>query len=312
VIVLHHSAGRVFELGSRPIGAPLFLWGRFALDAFFVLSGFLLARLTLNNNTPAGGFLLLRFARILPLYWVLTIAFYISQFVMPGRLSGNPTTWQFFVQSMFLSLNQRHPLLFVAWTLQLEAVLYLSLALGLVVRKWANTLLVASAVIIVVAVSTRQWLYLDFILGFASATLAQRRRIDCIRSRWLALACSAGLLVTGGIKLEGVQEVAWFGFLLGCLIYSATFTQLGIPRFLSTLGDAAFSIFLVQVFVFAIVGKIGETLDIPDEIIKFAWSPLMALASVGLGFVIYFGFERRLNAFVLKKIKILINTFRSQ
>ena len=80
-------------LGVILVHTHIFTPGRFGVQLFFLVSGYLLADL---GNLSTRDFLIRRGFRLLPLYWIL-LCYYASMF-------GSP--WQFFVS--FLLLQNIH------------------------------------------------------------------------------------------------------------------------------------------------------------------------------------------------------------
>jgi peptidoglycan/LPS O-acetylase OafA/YrhL len=120
------------------------------VDLFFVLSGFLIGGIVLDNRRAANFitvFYARRALRILPLYWLLLVAFAASSALLAGRISagadewlhGNPQslfTYLTFGQNIatgFFSPQVAEPgWLNVTWSLAVEEHFYLVVPLALV------------------------------------------------------------------------------------------------------------------------------------------------------------------------------------
>lgn len=217
VAVAHAGAigyGHQPMLGITEVGAM-------AVDAFFVLSGFLVARSYLQLNS-LGRYAWHRFLRIMPGFWVclLVTAVVVAPLiaVLEGRpaLSVFPQAWSyvgqngalfmrdFAVAGLPVSTHQPYVVNGALWTLFYEAVCYVGVGvlgvLGVLRRRpWlvvAGTL----ATFAVIAgqeaglVPARGELFLRFFLMFGLGTLGllYARRLS-MRGRWAVLA----LLVLG-------------------------------------------------------------------------------------------------------------------
>lgn len=149
-IVCKHSAQVYFdyihpeqiqgELLSNPFFKPLFA-AEFAVDIFFVLSGFLISSILfkdslLNNGIKVGNFYIRRALRMLPIYYfvilivVLANHFHIFPYIFKGPASGSPIA-NIFYYNNFTPRNER----FMNWTwsLAIEEQFYFTFPLFLLV-----------------------------------------------------------------------------------------------------------------------------------------------------------------------------------
>lgn len=107
--------------------------GESGVDVFFVLSGFLMWRVT-NAETTSFAFMRNRIRRIVPVYWIATLAVFacaelgITSRVMPDL--GHLLTSLFFLP--FKGPGGVYPMLIVGWTLNYEMFFYVVFA-GLLV-----------------------------------------------------------------------------------------------------------------------------------------------------------------------------------
>jgi exopolysaccharide production protein ExoZ len=120
-----------------------------AVSAFFVVSGFIMTYITRED---ASQFLQQRLIRIVPLYWLCTLAA-----IAPSMLKGSGRLWEDssfgnIVNSLLFipyrdGAGDIHPLLAVGWTLNLEMFFYVLFATMLVVSRRLAPLLTCLALI---------------------------------------------------------------------------------------------------------------------------------------------------------------------
>jgi len=250
------------------------------VDVFFVLSGFVMAESTAGGRIGAGAFLRARVARIVPVYWLLTLV--AAAAIMSGlRLFGrNDVTLGWLAQSLLFMpgfdgpANDIKPILFVGWTLNYEMLFYLLFAVSLFVRGQRGQHLVLMAMLAALMVAGQAtdsaWLQyygspmlLHFGAGVAVWHLARLGRPGR----------TAGLLI-GGLGLAMLGAIAWLGFSAGgpfarlpigiaatLLVYAAVVLEkdgaaLG-SRFVQRQGDASYALYLLHVFVLQVVGKVA-------------------------------------------------------
>lgn len=116
--------------------------GAGGVDVFFIISGFLMWRITDHPDVTAGGFLLRRIGRVAPLYWIVTL-------ILAGAATAAPRLiWELkpepahVLMSLFFVPHLDpdgipFPLLPPGWTLNYEAVLYLVFTAALLgPRRW--------------------------------------------------------------------------------------------------------------------------------------------------------------------------------
>lgn len=130
VVWFHWSNGGEQE-GYNVVAAR---YGIFGVDLFFVLSGFIMAYTTGGGNARPLAFLARRVARIVPLYWVLTVMIFGVALVMPRLLGATEASLVDLVKSLFFVPFEKsnglvQPMIFLGWTLNYEIFFYLVFAL---------------------------------------------------------------------------------------------------------------------------------------------------------------------------------------
>jgi exopolysaccharide production protein ExoZ len=130
-------------------------FGEFGVDIFFVISGFVIAMVVNIKGQSPAPFLASRIARIVPLYWILTILVLVIAIAHPNLLNSSTGGLSDFLMSLFFIPYKKangliHPLLFVGWTLNYEMAFYLIASLALFAKK-NKTIIISSLVFVVVA-----------------------------------------------------------------------------------------------------------------------------------------------------------------
>lgn len=145
VLVWHYFSTQVAAEPGTPLAAAIGLakasWS--GVDLFFVLSGFLIGGILLDNRTSPNiirNFYIRRACRILPLYLVTLAAFFLAR-----SLSGEPDAWLYrgslpdwsyltFTQNFFMARESQFGAhwLDVTWSLALEEQFYLFVPVVLV------------------------------------------------------------------------------------------------------------------------------------------------------------------------------------
>ncbi len=148
IVVVHHYVPEQFK-------PPLFWSG---VDLFFVLSGFLITDILLKNVEARNyyrTFYLRRAARILPLYWLLLLAFGLVMNIEPEMLGSSFARhlplWSYltFTQNFIYAARNfwRDPWLDVTWSLALEEQFYIFLSIS--VRNLNKKLLIGLSIFLI-------------------------------------------------------------------------------------------------------------------------------------------------------------------
>jgi exopolysaccharide production protein ExoZ len=260
MVVLHHARNSHSWLFN-----PIEDYYAFALgvDIFFVISGFVMY-LAARNEYPTE-FLRKRIIRVVPLYWIATLALVI----LNTRLNFSMLTTEEFVhilKSLFFIPHYSYsrtseiwPYLVPGWTLNYEMFFYLIFCIGLI---FTRTLLLTSVVIGSLAL-------LGFLIESKSAVITfytEPLLIEFLLGMWVAYAYLNNMLskffITclpfGFIGLFSIPFVADADIRLMIKIISSTMIVVGAvaygPRsnyskLLNLLGDASYSIYLTHAVI---------------------------------------------------------------
>lgn len=241
--------------------------GSSGVDLFFVISGFIIARVS-QGRSP-GEFAMARVQRIYPVYLLTAmpyIVFGIAGGAGIGAVAATVTLWPVWQ-------GQYHePLLPVAWSLYFEMFFYAATALWLYNRHWAR----AAATLVILLALTRPsavtgFLLSPIILEFGAGLILARVR----RFPLAGLALAIGLIwlfapdraFEGATMLDPAQaglRLLMYGIPAVLIVYGG----LGLEhRFAATwadplvrIGDASYSIYLTHLMpVHGLVGVSGQT-----------------------------------------------------
>jgi peptidoglycan/LPS O-acetylase OafA/YrhL len=247
--------------------------GTWGVDLFFVISGFIMCHVT---SESARHFLLKRAIRVVPLYWVGTIGVYLVALAAPSLLNRSTASPAMLLQSLaFIPFDKGNgrvqPLLFLGWTLNYEVLFYVLFTLAMALHHARRGLLCAGflgGIVLAGALhhfsGTAAKFYTNpIILEFALGMLAYR--IFVRTSGWradprtasarlsmvvlglgvLALLPWSGPLVAelGHVAARGVPAAVAF------LLITTGASGLRLPRPLTLIGDASYSLYLFHPYV---------------------------------------------------------------
>lgn len=111
-------------------------FGEIGVALFFILSGYIMLYSIDKHNysSSPSTFIIRRFIRIIPLYWILTTLVIIALFKFPHLFKSSHELSENTILSSLFFFNH-DPLLRVGWTLNYEMLFYLILFLSLVISR---------------------------------------------------------------------------------------------------------------------------------------------------------------------------------
>ncbi len=294
-VVINHVFLRAFPgypVDHAPFWAGWFIYGRFAVVVFIVLSGFSLALSPARHGWRLDGvsrFARRRARRILPAYWAaLAFSLAVAWLILPQPGQAVPGTKSVLVNGLLVQNIVGAPSPNRAfWSMAVEAQLYILFPLLLLmVRRWGAIAMVSTVTLVVAAVGifgphisrldtfviqSPPDLAALFAVGILSAGIvgASRARRDW---PWARLALAAVVPVLATIWWQGsvwtLDHLFWVDLALGpaiaCLLAGlatarpggwAPILRLLDARPLRNLGASSYSLYLTHAPIVAIVSE---------------------------------------------------------
>jgi exopolysaccharide production protein ExoZ len=252
VVLLHTWQALTGLHGCQNIGL-VGTFGPFGVDVFFVLSGFIMAT-TAPGRAP-GAFLKQRAIRIVPLYWLVSLAT-IALLARAARLTVAPLP----ATLLFIPTLHTGPYLVVGWTLCYEMLFYAAIAAVLLRPRWGAATLLG----LYVAAGLARLAWGGPLLQFIGSPLIAEFLVGVLIARaprsaltgWfagVAAIASLGLLAWSGYQgvaavSDGGQRVLVYAGPAALLVYATLHLDLRarLWRALAYLGDASYAAYLVH------------------------------------------------------------------
>ncbi|WP_323810808.1 acyltransferase family protein [Sphingobium baderi] len=257
MVVFHHGLSATGHYAIPALSlASLNAIGQSGVDLFFVISGFVMVVSTHYSPKSPAEFLLGRIRRIVPIYWILTLAL-AALLLVTGRMLSDGGPMYLLLSLMFSSqvMTGAYPVLFLGWTLEYEMFFYVLFALGLALPLRNGEVIVPTAVIIALSLLFPVAIAIEFIFGMVVARLY----LAGVGSRFSgAVALSVGfILLLGSLAHPQPLELRWalWGVPASLIVYGAVVTDQLHLRGLIFLGDASYSIYLIQAFLITLTFK---------------------------------------------------------
>ncbi len=299
VVIFHAFGLTAYADGDRHGLAGVGRYGYFGVDVFFVLSGFVIYHSVFARKIGAGEFFRRRLERIVPPYLVLTVVLFIAMWLRPSLFHTLKASFDHLVRSIFyLSFTgYPNPVIYTGWTLEYEMLFYVSAAAAL----WFGTLafkrlpIIMSAGVLIGVVSPKLFgtsgayafltnpIVLEFCFGFFISSIFLEKKCDIYNIVALITALGAVALFDPGhrVIVAGLPSAV---LLFSCMALNNHVT---LPLYLKSplcmLGDASYSIYLIQVF----------SLPLFDRLLHFVHGNIGAnlFAVLATGFTVFVGWS---------------------
>jgi exopolysaccharide production protein ExoZ len=234
VVMVHAVDGAAANSGNRHFGEFATI-GSAGVDVFFIISGFIMYVTACSRSTTPGQFLVERFSRIVPLYWVATFLFMAVAMIGKAPLPD----MRYLLASLALVPASPQPYLAVGWTLIYEMFFYVSLAVALIWRPrhlWIVTV-VLLALVLAGAISRPDWVVAKMYTG--------PLLLEFLAGIWLGVAWSRGAWMISPVVGAGLLVVATAGLVGGYAsgLDSGTYSRVlarGVPALLIVVGMLSF------------------------------------------------------------------------
>jgi len=304
-VVLFHIIGtsEAYGYGTEAL-AVLQGWGANGVDLFFVISGFVMLYTQLESKRTVSDFLKLRIIRIALIYWFVTLLVILLYLLHPSSFSDFKLTpeWALaslgFVSSVTIGSS---PIVNVGWTLEWEMLFYLVFGLSLWFKSWIISLSTTVITLLLIAVLASNFILVEFIAGMAIAILIKKYGFIAHGRASLVIGL---LLLSASISSEvryliESREIL-FGIPSALIVYGAVTTTQVKSRVGKLLGDASYSIYLIQVFSIPIFYKFASYVDIEFNSDLLTLMCLLATA-IG-GTAMYLIVEKPLIGFAKRRV----------
>lgn len=326
LVLFAHIEDRLLGFGERfnvpvnTVGFP----GRLGVDIFFVISGFIMGGLSLRIFGQPGSprkFILDRITRIVPLYWICTLAnacFALLASSLGDPARANAPSLEFLAKSLFFIpfLDERgihRPVLQQGWTLDFEMMFYCVFAMCLLLRRpWGFIALSVTFVAIYVFGAFHQlpvplevWsdpIIFEFLAGVALALVRERVGPALpVPGSTVLLLLTIGLtmLLNKNNELHLLFNAIVATFLVATCVLGRNVKLGYIGRAFSKCGDWSYSLYLTHGFVLLLVGIVWRKLFGAEHLLAYVVA--IVSLSIALSYLSYSWIERPLTSLLRSK-----------
>lgn len=318
LVLFEHIAIKGHQFSTNPLS--FFRAGGCGVDLFFIISGFIMCQTTQNRKTSIKHFMIARFFRIIPLYWLLTTIALLVFIASPENVnrSGGDTK---IIESYLLIPTSGKYLIQNGWTLSYEFLFYSIFAACLAAphSRFLSTLLIIAIVVTgyffkpqdsrLIFISHP--VILEFCYGIFAFKLWRARLLKPQLGAPLILGGVIGILITSQTGLHDMHGrfihygIPTLMLLTGLLSLEGKISK-SPNRGLLTLGNASYSIYLTHAFTLAFAAIALRRLNNFPMNYPMAFSMLLILTGILVGVLVYKHIEMPLNN-IITPLKIRLS-----
>ena len=333
------------DIFSNAVLESPFLFGIFRLgggagvDLFFVLSGFIITFIhgqEIGKKYKSIPYLIKRFTRIYPTYWMVNMIIIPLHFVFPQFGIGDETNPHKIFYSLLLLPDLHAPIIHASWSLSNEVYFYLMF--GLLIFIGFKKIL---PLLIIILIGTFiesffslggidifsdpglklifSYYNIEFLLGCLGAYLVTKHRITQ-RKILLITGITFFLLAVIYEKMWGDVErfrVYVYGIPSFFIITALSSYELNkflqipnklLPKLLIFLGDASFSIYIVHQLLISGIGRTLLASGFTERFGIFITLITITVSTLAIGCIFHLKVEKLLWYFTRAKLLSLYNT----
>lgn len=224
----------------------------FGVDIFFVISGYIMAKSVAARRVSWLTFARNRVLRILPLYWTLTISFFLCFQLFAKSLELDAYS----VKNLFHALTftsqlieGKTPILDQGWSLEFEMLFYFLITFYLTrFSGRVSVYLSGLTVLLFVGLGLPQ-ICLEFVIGILVFELDSRINLKKMYRTALVLFGILGLIISSLFEVGIELRFVYFGIPAGFVILGIKSYSKVKSRYFITLGEISYSLYLSQSFI---------------------------------------------------------------
>jgi exopolysaccharide production protein ExoZ len=321
MVIFYHAAIQSAAISGLYVPTS----GKFGVDIFFVISGFVMWTGVSGRRTNPVIFLKKRFCRIVPLYWGFTLIAALIALLMPGLLRSTIFSLPHLAASLaFIPwinpaasspelIERLTPVVTPGWTLNFEMLFYAMFASILMLPRYLMFLALCLEMVLLhycavalggqtpLAQFYAQGVMFEFLFGVAVAILNAHYRPP-MRLIAVALVLAALPVLLWADLVQPVESRwLWLGIPAAVLVAALVGMENAgwMPRadWLGRIGAGTYSIYLSHVFVIAAARIVIQLSGAAGWMMQpLVFVPLAIVASVGVGMCVHYRIERPVTA----------------
>ena len=300
-VVMYHIPAIIkkYDLGTYD---PLEVghWGAFGVDIFFVISGYIMAKISSKKDRTATSFMKERATRILPLYISLTLLLVFIQHITPTIFNTLYDSRQNIGSLLLIShfIGYDYPTLYVGWSLELEMFFYVCFAFSMLAKN-ENTRIALLLTLIFLSLSLGFIfpISIEFMYGILIYKIEKSVGKLNVKPFWFYFSfiflSIIAIMLNSDASPNSTSRPFTYGAISFFIVLSAVLFKDTKKSFITTIGDSTYSIYLTQVFSIPLAIKVASALHLDEcpQVIFF----VTLLVVTAIGMLSYIFLEKNIN-----------------
>ena len=263
-----------------------------------------------RGNYSPSRFFLNRVLRIVPLYWILTSVLIVLRILYPSEFTLKLTLDWALNSICFTSgfLHKTLPILQPGWTLEFEMVFYVLFSISLFFKTFKYSTIFTLISILLFVSTTHYTIMMEFVFSMVIGILFISKKINYRLAMiifWIGIVM---MICSAYVQDPNINRA----ILPGIPAMFIVFSLLNLPQYkntlLITLGDASYSIYLVQIFTIPLFYKVLAFLHANHHFNNLYFIVCLGV-TVFVGYLVHIFLELKLTSLPMFKHKNIIMRF---
>lgn len=322
-VVIHHNAASIryyhnFDSSILNFAGQI---GKYGVDFFFVLSGFIISYTSISKVNVKGTlekYIKNRFLRIYVPYLPIGVFVYLVYMFLPSISNANR---EISTLTSLTLIPHGKPALSVAWTLTFELLFYIFYSLRFIGKNvfrislflWVSLIILVNLFVPETTINNGALYQLitspyniEFLLGvLLSYVYIKRIKINFNLNIFILLALGISFLYIVGYEVNFfnfLPNLMFSLFVLFMMYFTVTHKKisLGSKNLFMIIGNASYSIYLVHNNLQAFIVRFFPKIHLEFRVVLIVFISL--IGSCVTGYIYYFIFEKKLTNIFKKKL----------
>ncbi len=325
LVLLSHAAWKGTQHAGDPMG--WFRIGACGVDVFFVISGYVMCHTTRHKHGSVHEvmrFMGHRIGRIIPLYWALSLFALAAYLLAPSMVNSGGARTDI-LKSFLLIPTDGSYLIQAGWTLSYEFFFYALFGMGLLLPRLSGHVLTCLALMALflwgrvleagpglggpLTAFATDAILVNFIFGIALYHLDVRKTLPMWGVAPVILLSIAWFVAVNQGWVQFHYRCVRYGVPAFLLCWGLTrleaYLQARPSRWLSYLGDASYSVYLVHPFALALTALLARKAGLTDSPALFIL--VIVAVAIAAGCLCYEWLERPLTRWVRPRLDVLLS-----
>jgi exopolysaccharide production protein ExoZ len=298
-----------------------FFYGSIGVDIFFVISGFIMMY---ASSKDAKKFLIKRIVRIVPLYWTITILFFLVMLFFPILVDKSNVNFYYLIKSLlFIPYNNGEgyfPVIFLGWTLNYEMVFYILFGFSIFISKKYRFYLATFLIIVFLLINRfyselfffsnfyGSYIIFEFIFGMLIFNIWIKYYNNIFSKNYIRLILFVlfSSIIIYFLSGDNTNRITDYGIPASLIVFFFLFcfNNNKFPSIFVLLGNASYSLYLTHPYIIQITKKLINFLHLALDTESVFIMLITTLFSIIFALVSFKFFEKKIDEKLKKYLSL--------